>query len=106
MNPEEIRAFEPTNGAGELALARYKEARDGHSKHPLLPLQAAKEITDRTEGKARAIIETKSGSDELERLIGRIQERARVQLGLELTRDEVLEQIRAYRPELVEGYEG
>ena len=69
-------------------------------------LAAAKEIPDRTEGKARAAIETTKASDEVKIFIGHIQERVRAATGLELPRVEVIERIHAFRPELVQGYEG
>ena len=105
MTPEEIAAFRPTNGAEELALARFIEALHGHALHPMLPLHATKEITDRTEGKAKAVVEVKPGG-ELDVLIARIQERARAELGIEVTREAVIEKIRAYKPELVDGLDG
>ena len=59
----------------------------------------------RMEGKAKAVVEVRSGGG-LDVLISNTQERICSQLGYEPTREEVIEQIRAYRPELVEGYDG
>ena len=102
MTPEEIHAFVPSNGAEMIAWEQFKSAMLGAPKDSL---GAAYEITDRTEGKAKAVVEVSKGG-ELEVLISRIQDRARSQLGYEATREEVIEQVRAYRPELVEGYDG
>jgi hypothetical protein len=68
--------------------------------NPSETLRAIKEVTDRTEGKARQSLDfNKRG--ELEQLIIRVQERIRASTGLELTRDEAIERIAAYRPELI-----
>lgn len=47
MSPKEYKEFKPETVAQEIALARIKAARSS-----LTGLQDAKEITDRTEGKA------------------------------------------------------
>ena len=103
MTAAELEAFVPANGAEILAWEQFKSAMLGAPKDSLA---AAKEITDRVEGKAKAVIETTKAGDELELLVGRIQERVRAATGQEMTRAEVIERIRAFRPEMVEGYDG
>ena len=102
MTPDEIGTFVPASGAEFLALEQFKNALQAAPKDSL---GAAREITDRTEGKAKAVVEVKSGG-ELDALIARIQERARVELGIEVTWEEAIEKIRAYKPELLGGLDG
>ena len=92
----------PASGAEIIVWEQFKSAMLGAPKDSLA---AAKEITDRVEGKSKAVIETTKASNEVEILIGRIQERVRAATGIEMTRAEVIERIRAFRPEMVEGYE-
>lgn len=51
MNPEELADFKPETGAQEIALIRYKQAKKANG------LNDAKEITDRTEGRAPQAID-------------------------------------------------
>ena len=97
LTPEEIDSYQPVNVAEQIALRQIKDAQGLTKKSR--PLPAAQEITDRTEGKAKQVIETQDIS-EIERLIIRVQERALAQVGLELSRDQAIEQIVAYKPEL------
>jgi hypothetical protein len=96
MTEEELQNFRPANGAEILAWQQFNNARGGK---PADSLNAAREVTDRTEGRARQSIQV-SNTGELERLIIRVQERILAQTGIELTRDEAVERILAYRPEL------
>jgi hypothetical protein len=102
MSPEEFKRFKPANIAEEIALEQVKNAR---KKAPHVTLAAAKEITDRTEGRApqRVVVDNTS---ELERLIIRVQERILSQAGMELTRKQTIELITGYRPELAEAFAG
>lgn len=101
MSPEELESFKPTNGAEIIALEQFNNARTGK---PPDQLGAAKEITDRTEGRApqRIVLDNTS---ELEKLIIRVQERVLAQTGIEITRERAVDMIIAYRPELAEGIE-
>lgn len=96
LSPEEIETFQPSNVAEELALGQIRAARAGK---PAETLRAIKEVTDRTEGKARQPLDLKNTSD-LDQLIIRVQERIGAITGREVTRDEAIERIVAYRPEL------
>lgn len=58
MSPEEIRSFQPETVAQDIALARIRAARDAR-----LGLNDAKEITDRTEGKAPQSVDVTSGGE-------------------------------------------
>ena len=82
MSPEQIESFVPSNGAEEIALARYKQAKTKRG------LKDAIEVTDRTEGKAAATIRIES--DESERLIIRLQERFLARTGIELSRSDAI----------------
>jgi hypothetical protein len=95
LSPEELRTFQPSNVAEELALEQIRTAQAGK---PSETLRAIKEVTGRTEGKARQPLELKNTS-ELERLIIRVQERVWASTGREVTREEAIERIVAYRPE-------
>lgn len=101
MSPDELESFKPTNGAEIIALEQFNNARKGK---PSDQLGAAKEIVDRTEGRApqRIVLDNTS---ELEKLIIRVQERILAQTGIEITREKAVDLITAYRPELAEGIE-
>jgi hypothetical protein len=101
MTPEELENFKPANGAEILAWEQFNNARSGK---PSDTLNATKEVTDRTEGRAPQKINVDNTSD-LERLIIRLQERVRAETGIELTREETIERIVAYRPELAGAIE-
>jgi hypothetical protein len=101
MSPEELENFQPANGAEILAWEQFNNARSGK---PADTLNATKEVTDRTEGRAPQKISVDNTS-ELERLIIRVQERILAQTGIELGRDEAIERIVAYRPELAGAVE-
>jgi len=64
-------------------------------------LYAAKEITDLVEGRASQRIHVDNTS-ELERLIICVRERVFADAGIELSRDQAIERIVTYRPELAE----
>lgn len=96
LSPEEFKTFQPSNVAEELALEQIRRAQAGK---PAETLRAIKEVTDRTEGKARQRSDF-NNRNELEKLIIRVQERIRTSTGLEVTRDEAIERITVYRPEL------
>lgn len=96
LTPEELKEFKPANTAEELALKQIRAALMGK---PQATLNAVKEITDRTEGKARQPLELKNTS-EVEQLIIRVQQRILASTGREVTREEAIERIVAYRPEL------
>ena len=81
LSPAELAAFEPANGAEVIALARFKQAMTARG----LPDTA--EITDRTEGKAKQVLEVNTGIEH-ERMIIRLQERFLARTGVELSREE------------------
>lgn len=58
MSTEELTSFKPETVAQDIALARIRAARDSR-----LGLSDAKEITDRTEGKAPQSIDVTSGGE-------------------------------------------
>ena len=101
MSLEDFEAFKPSNAAEEIAYQQIKNATCGK---PGDTLRAIKEITDRTEGRApqRVIVDN---TNELERLVVRIQARVLSELGIELTREQAIERVLAYRPELGQGLE-
>lgn len=107
MNRKERDGFQAriesgdANGAEEIAWQQYQNALKGTPKDQL---GAAKEITDRTEGRApqRIVVDNTS---ELERLIIRVQERVLAQTQLEISRERAIELITTYRPELAEAIE-
>jgi hypothetical protein len=101
MTPKELEDFEPSNGAEIIAWGQFNTARYGK---PSASLGAAREVTDRTEGKARQTVRVDNTSD-LEKLVIRVQERALAQLGLEVSREEAIARIVAYRPELAAAFE-
>lgn len=61
MTPAELEEFKPETVAQEIALTRLKQARKGEG------LNDAKEITDRTEGKAPQFIGL-GGNEEYEQI--------------------------------------
>ena len=97
MSPEELKNYKPKSVAEQIAIMQVRNAGGDGVKQQSLP--AAKEIADRTEGKAPQTIKHTDVSD-LERLVIRVQERAMAVLGVEITRQAVIEHIIAYRPEL------
>lgn len=101
MSAEELEVFKPSNGAEIIAFEQFKNAQKAEPKDQL---GAAKEITDRTEGRApqRIVVDNTS---ELEKLIIRVQERILAQTGIEISRERALELVGSYRPELVEDLE-
>jgi hypothetical protein len=101
LTPEELDVFQPANGAEQIALKQINNARDGK---PHDTLAAVKEVTDRTEGRTRQTVHIDNTSD-VEKLVIRIQERALAQLGLEVSREEAIAKIIAYRPELGTAFE-
>jgi hypothetical protein len=109
LSPAQLKKFKPSNVAEIVALEQVRtairDAKRGRYDAELKPadvLASAKEITDRTEGRApqRVIVDNTS---ELERLIIRVQERILAQTGIEITREAAVAQIAHYRPELAEG---
>jgi hypothetical protein len=54
MTPEEPENFKPANGAEILAWEQFNNARSGK---PSDTLNASKEVTDRTEGRARQLVQ-------------------------------------------------
>jgi hypothetical protein len=59
MSPEERKKFTPETTAQEIALKQVKEALNNNG------LPSAKEITDRTEGKAPQSIDVTTGGEKL-----------------------------------------
>jgi Family of unknown function (DUF5681) len=92
---EEFKSYEPETVVEAIAYRQIFNA----IYHPKKDLAAAVEIADRTEGRAKQSIEV-SNTGELERLIIRVQERILAQTGIELSREQAIEQIIEYRPEL------
>ena len=93
LTPAELEAFEPSNVAEQLALARIRAA-EGEDK----PYNTA-EITDRTEGKAPQRIEHANVSDS-ERMIIRLQERFLARTGIELSREDAIARLADLEPTL------
>lgn len=91
---DRLQAFKPANAAEAAALRQVYTSIYGAEALPSL-----KEITDRMEGKAPATVKHEDVS-QIERLIIRIQERHLAYTGRELDRDQAIEQIVAFKPEL------
>jgi hypothetical protein len=99
MTAEELHEFKPRTAADAIAYRQVMTAIYGEKA-----LAAAKEITDRTEGKARQTVDLDQPS-EMERLIIRVRERVMAQTGIELSREEAIKRIVSYRPELSGSFE-
>jgi hypothetical protein len=99
MTAEELHEFKPQTAADAIAHRQVMTAIYGEKA-----LAAAKEITDRTEGKARQTVDLDQPS-ELERLIIWVRERVMSEAGIELSREEAIERIVSYRPELAGRFE-
>jgi hypothetical protein len=99
MSAEELHEFMPQTAADAIAYRQVMTAIYGENA-----LAAAKEITDRTEGKVRRALDPEKSS-ELERLIIRVRERVMSEAGIELSREEAIERIVAYRPEFASSLE-
>lgn len=64
LKPDELKDYEPTTVAQEIALARIKAARSSDKG-----LNDTKEVTDRTEGKAPQSMDITSGGERLPTVI-------------------------------------
>lgn len=91
MTPAELESFQPANVAESIALSRIQAAQ-GEDK----PYNTA-EITDRTEGKAKQVLEVNTGLEH-ERMIIRLQERFLARTGIELSRDEAVARLAEIDP--------
>lgn len=96
MTPEKVKSFQPQNGAEMIAYKQFMESCIGKKS-----LGYAQEITNRVEGPIAKKIEIETNNNELERIIIRVQERILAQTGVELTREQAIERIAHYRPDLV-----
>lgn len=91
---DQLQTFKPANAAEAAALRQVYTSIYGQDA-----LSSLKEITDRLEGKAPQLVKREDVS-QLERLIIRVQERHLAYTGNELSRDQAIEHIVAFKPEL------
>ena len=95
LSPAELESFEPANVAELAALKQIRATIDGTAAIKALP--SLQEITDRTEGKARQVLEVNTGLEH-ERMIIRLQERFLARTGIELSRDEAVARLAEIDP--------
>lgn len=88
LTPNVFDAYEPKNVAEEIGVKMIQRARGKQGKEDAL--SAAKEIADRTEGKAPQNIKVETKVNEGERIITRLQERFLARTGVELSREDAI----------------
>lgn len=93
---EQLEAFVPSNAAEVAALKQVRATMDAPS---LVALPSLREITDRTEGRAKQVIEH-ANNLEAERIVIRLQERFLARTGIELTRGEAIARLAELDPAL------
>ena len=96
LSAEELAKFEPSTVAEMAALKQVRATIDGTPSLKALP--SLQEITDRTEGKAKQVIE--HANLEAERIVIRLQERFLARTGIELTRGEAIARLAELDPAL------
>ena len=98
LSPDEIANFEPKTGAEIIAFKQFVEACSNKKS-----LAYAQEITNRTSGVLEKKVVVKQELSDSEQIVARFIERYQSKTGVLLSREDAIERIVSYKPELADS---